>query len=156
MSGKIGSLDQASKVQLQMGYSVIVGKHFYYAGALFDDLKSKLEKTERDPKIPYVRFICAYLHFLYANKYPTSHDGTFSKVGQRSLEVKSVAKEVSLSTLRTCLSLHSSTSAATQGNPSPAIPAATSALKRTSTALPGPSKKAKRLWRSPLLVLYRK
>ncbi|KAI3672984.1 hypothetical protein L6452_39089 [Arctium lappa] len=108
MSGKIGSLDPAGKVQLQMGYSVIAGKHFDYAGAIFDDLKSKIEKTERDPKIPYVRFICAYLHFLYAEKYPTSSD------------------------------------AATQGVPSFTIPTATTTSKRPSTALSGPSKKAKK------------
>ncbi|KAI3677687.1 hypothetical protein L6452_36953 [Arctium lappa] len=107
-SGKIGSLDQASKMQLQMGYSVIASKHYDYAGTIFDDLKSKIEKTERDPKIPYVRFICAYLHFLYAEKYLTSNDGTFSK-------------EV----------------------PSFAIPAATTAQKRQSTSLSGPSKKAR-------------
>ncbi|KAI3672982.1 hypothetical protein L6452_39087 [Arctium lappa] len=136
MSGKIGSLDQVSKVHLQMGYSVIAGKHFDYDGAIFDDLKSKIEKTERDPKIPYVRFICAYLHFLYADKYPTTHDGSFSKVGQRSLEIESVTNEASLSTLRTRLSLHSSSSAATQRVPSPAIPAATIALKQPSTTLP--------------------
>ncbi|KAI3769445.1 hypothetical protein L6452_00547 [Arctium lappa] len=64
MSGKSGSLDQASKVQLQMAYSVIAGKNFDFATAIFDDLRSKIEKTERDPKIPYGRFICAYLKFL--------------------------------------------------------------------------------------------
>ncbi|KAI3718552.1 hypothetical protein L6452_19429 [Arctium lappa] len=87
MSGKSGSLDQASKVQVQMAYSVIVGRNFDYATAIFDDLKSKIEKTERDPKVPYVRFICAYLKFLYPTTYPTNSDASFPKVGQRSLEV---------------------------------------------------------------------
>ncbi|KAI3693090.1 hypothetical protein L6452_32919 [Arctium lappa] len=144
MSGKSGSLDQATKVQLQMAYSVIAGKNFNYATAIFDDLKSKIENTERDPKIPYVRFICAYLKFLYSNTYPTTQDGTFAKVGQRSLKVKPVDNEVSISTLRSRLSLHtSSTSAATQEVLSSASPAATTASKRPSASLSGPSKKAK-------------
>ncbi|KAI3678292.1 hypothetical protein L6452_37579 [Arctium lappa] len=109
-SGKIGSLDQASKVQLQMGYSVIAGKHFDYVGAIFDDLKSKIEKTERDPKIPYVHFICACLHFLY----------------DHSSSSRSPTRLVS------------------QQIPSLVIPATTTALKRPSTALPGPSKKARK------------
>ncbi|KAI3665011.1 hypothetical protein L6452_43627 [Arctium lappa] len=52
MSRKSGSLDQASKVQVQMAYSVIAGRNFDYATTIFDDLKSKIEKTERDPKFP--------------------------------------------------------------------------------------------------------
>ncbi|KAI3672676.1 hypothetical protein L6452_38773 [Arctium lappa] len=117
---------------------------FDYAGAIFDDLKSKIEKTERDPKIPYVRFICAYLHFLYSTTYPTTPDGTFSKVGQRSLEIKPIANEVTLLTLHTRLSLHSLLSAVTQGVPSPANPVATTSHKRPSASLHGPSKKAKK------------
>ncbi|KAI3770444.1 hypothetical protein L6452_01577 [Arctium lappa] len=114
MSGKSGSLDQASKIQVQMAYSVIAGKNFDYATAIFDDLKSKIEKTERDPKIPY-----------------------------RSLEVKTLPNEVSISQLRSRLSLlTSSSSAATQEVPSSAIPAATPS-KRPSTGSLGPSKKAK-------------
>ncbi|KAI3748888.1 hypothetical protein L6452_12301 [Arctium lappa] len=110
---------------------------------IFDDLKSKIEKTERDPKIPYVRFICAYLKFLYPTTYPTNSDASFPKVGQRSLEVKTLPNEVSLSQLRSRLSLlTSSSSAATQEVPSSAIPAATPS-KRPSTGSLGPSKKAK-------------
>ncbi|KAI3746624.1 hypothetical protein L6452_09062 [Arctium lappa] len=117
MSGKSGSLDQASK--------------------------SKIEKTERDPKIPYVLFICAYLKFLYPTTYPTNSDASFPKVGQRSLEVKTLPNEVSISQLRSRLSLlTSSSSAATQEVPSSAIPAATPS-KRPSTGSLGPSKKAK-------------
>ncbi|KAI3678440.1 hypothetical protein L6452_37733 [Arctium lappa] len=143
MSGKSGSLDQASKVQVQMAYSVIAGRNFDYATAIFDDLKSKIEKTERDPKIPYVRFICAYLKFLYPTTYPTNSDASFPKVGQRSLEVKTLPNEVSISQLRSRLSLlTSSSSAATQEVPSSAIPAATPS-KRPSTGSLGPSKKAK-------------
>ncbi|KAI3748061.1 hypothetical protein L6452_10894 [Arctium lappa] len=143
MSGKSGSLDQASKIQVQMAYSVIAGKKFDYATAIFDDLKSKIEKTERDPKIPYVRFICAYLKFLYPTTYPTNSDASFPKVGQRSLEVKTLPNEVSISQLRSRLSLlTSSSSAATQKVPSSAIPAATPS-KRPSTGSLGPSKKAK-------------
>ncbi|KAI3698133.1 hypothetical protein L6452_31245 [Arctium lappa] len=143
MSGKSGSLDQASKVQVQMAYSVITGRNFDYATAIFDDLKSKIEKTERDPKIPYVRFICAYLKFLYPATYPTNSDASFPKVGQRSLEVKTLPNEVSISQLRSRLSLlTSSSSAATQEVPSSAIPAATPS-KRPSTGSLGPSKKAK-------------
>ncbi|KAI3735904.1 hypothetical protein L6452_15428 [Arctium lappa] len=139
MSGKSGSLDQASKVQVQMAYSVIVGRNFDYATTIFDDLKSKIEKTERDPKVPYVRFICAYLKFLY----PTNSDASFPKVGQRSLEVKTLPNEVSISELRSRLSLlTSSSSAATREVPSSAIPAATPS-KRPSAGSPGPSKKAK-------------
>ncbi|KAI3684855.1 hypothetical protein L6452_34082 [Arctium lappa] len=143
MSGKSGSLDQASKVQVQMAYSVITGRNFDYATAIFDDLKSKIEKTERDPKVPYVRFICAYLKFLYPTTYPTNSDASFPKVGQRSLEVKTLPNEVSISELRSRLSLlHSSSSAATQEVPSSAIPVATPS-KRPSTGSLGPSKKAK-------------
>ncbi|KAI3745915.1 hypothetical protein L6452_08327 [Arctium lappa] len=143
MSGKSGSLDQASKVQVQMAYSVIAGRNFDYATTIFDDLKSKIEKTERDPKVPYVRFICAYLKFLYPTTYPTNSDASFPKVGQRSLEVKTLPNEVSISELRSRLSLlHSSSSAATQEVPSSAIPAATPS-KRPSTGSLGPSKKAK-------------
>ncbi|KAI3697976.1 hypothetical protein L6452_31083 [Arctium lappa] len=133
MSGKSGSLDQASKVQVQMAYSVIAGRNFDYATAIFDDLKSKIEKTERDPEVPYVRFICAYLKFLYPTTYPTNSDASFPKVGQRSLEVKPLPNEVSISELRSRLSLlTSSPSAATQEVPSSAIPAATPS-KRPST-----------------------
>ncbi|KAI3681234.1 hypothetical protein L6452_36023 [Arctium lappa] len=143
MSGKSGSLDQASKIQVQMAYSVIAGKNFDYATAIFDDLKSKIEKTERDPKIPYVRFICAYLKFLYPTTYPTNSDASFPKVGQRSLEVKTLPNEVSISQLRSRLSLlTSSSSAATQEVLSSAIPAVTPS-KRPSTGSLGPSKKAK-------------
>ncbi|KAI3681368.1 hypothetical protein L6452_36162 [Arctium lappa] len=143
MSGKSGSLDQASKVQVQMAYSVIAGRNFDYATTIFDDLKSKIEKTERDPKIPYVRFICAYLKFLYPTTYPTNSDASFPKVGQRSLEVKTLPNEVSISQLRSRLSLlTSSSSAATQEVPSSAIPVATPS-KRPSTGSLGPSKKAK-------------
>ncbi|KAI3697734.1 hypothetical protein L6452_30831 [Arctium lappa] len=143
MSGKSGSLDQANKVQLQMAYLVIAGKNFDFATAIFKDLRSKIEKTERDPKIPYVWFICAYLKFLYANTYPTTFDGSFAKVGQHSLEVKPLDNEVSISTLRSCLSLHSSTSAATQEVHSSASPAATTGSKRPSASSFGPLKKAK-------------
>ncbi|KAI3746277.1 hypothetical protein L6452_08703 [Arctium lappa] len=143
MSGKSGSLDQANKVQLQMAYSVIAGKNFDFATAIFDDLKSKIEKTERDPKIPYVQFICAYLKFLYANNYPTTHDGSFAKMGQRSLEVKPLDNEVSIYILRSRLSLHSSTSAATQEVHSSASPTATTGSKRPSVSSFGPSKKTK-------------
>ncbi|KAI3734638.1 hypothetical protein L6452_14112 [Arctium lappa] len=133
MSGKSGSLDQATKIQVQMAYSVIAGKNFDYATTIFDDLKSKIEKTERDPKVPYVRFICAYLKFLYPTTYPTNSDASFPKVGQRSLEVKTLPNEVSISQLRSRLSLlTSSSSAATQEVPSSAIPAATPS-KRPST-----------------------
>ncbi|KAI3692615.1 hypothetical protein L6452_32435 [Arctium lappa] len=143
MSGKSGSLDQASKVQVQMAYSVITRRNFDYATAIFDDLKSNIEKTERDPKVPYVRFICAYLKFLYPTTYPTNSDASFLKVGQRSLEVKTLPNEVSISELRSRLSLlHSSSSAATQEVPSSAIPAATPS-KRPSTGSLGPSKKSK-------------
>ncbi|KAI3677734.1 hypothetical protein L6452_37001 [Arctium lappa] len=62
----------------------------------------------------------------------------------RTLKIKTVANEVSLSTLRSRLSLHSSSSAATQEVTSPANPAATTASKRPSTALSGPSKKARK------------
>ncbi|KAI3758599.1 hypothetical protein L6452_06166 [Arctium lappa] len=116
-----------------MAYSVITGCNFDYATAIFDDLKSKIEKTERDPKVPYVRFICAYLKFLYPTTYPTNSDASFPKVGQRSLEVKTLPNEVSISELRSRLSLqHSSSSAATQEVPSSAIPVATPS-KRPST-----------------------
>ncbi|KAI3707389.1 hypothetical protein L6452_25855 [Arctium lappa] len=93
MSGKSGSLDQASKTQLQMAYSVIAGQNFDYATAIFENLRSRLEKPERDPKISYVRFICTYIKFLYPNTYPTKDDGTFARIGQRSLEVKPLANE---------------------------------------------------------------
>ncbi|KAI3681327.1 hypothetical protein L6452_36118 [Arctium lappa] len=143
MSGKSGSLDQASKVQVQMAYSVIAGRNFDYATTIFDDLKSKIEKTERDPKVPYVRFICAYLKFLFPTTYPTNSDASFPKVGQRSLEVKPLPNEVSISELRSRLSLlTSSSSAATQEVPYSHIPVATPS-KRPSTGSPGPSKKAK-------------
>ncbi|KAI3745847.1 hypothetical protein L6452_08258 [Arctium lappa] len=143
MSGKSGSLDQAGKIQVQMAYSVIAGRNFDYATTILDDLKSKIEKTERDPKIPYVRFICAYLKFLYPATYPTTSDGTFAKVGQPSLEVKPLPNEVSISDLRSRLSLHTSSfSAATQRVPSSAIPVATPS-KRPSVSSLGPSKKAK-------------
>ncbi|KAI3758547.1 hypothetical protein L6452_06114 [Arctium lappa] len=138
MSGKSGSLDQASKVQVQMAYSVIAGRNFDYATTIFDDLKSKIEKTERDPKVPYVRFICAYLKFLYPTTYPTNSDASFPKV-----EVKTLPNEVSISELRSRLSLlTSSSSAATQEVPSSAIPTATPS-KRPSVGSPGPAKKAK-------------
>ncbi|KAI3729473.1 hypothetical protein L6452_18133 [Arctium lappa] len=127
-----------------MAYSVIAGNNFDFATTIFDDLRSMIEKTERDPKIPYVRFICAYLKFLYANAYPTTVDGSFAKVGRRSLEVKPLANEVSISTLRSRLSLHaSSTSAATQEVLSSANHAATTGFKRPSASSFGPSKKAK-------------
>ncbi|KAI3770880.1 hypothetical protein L6452_02028 [Arctium lappa] len=125
MSGKSGSLDQASKTQVQMAYS------------------SKIEKTEKDPKFSYVRFICAYLKFLYPGTYSTNSDASFPKVGQRFLEVKTLPNGVSISELRSRLSiLTSSSSAATQEVPSFAIPAATPS-KRQSTVSLGPSKKAK-------------
>ncbi|KAI3771392.1 hypothetical protein L6452_02556 [Arctium lappa] len=143
ISGKSGLLDQASKIQVQMTYSVIVGRNFDYATTIFDDLRSKIEKTERDPKIPYVRFICAYLKFLYPANYPTNADASFPKVGQRSLEVKPLPNEVNISELRSRLSLlTSSSSAATQEVPSSAIPAATPS-KQPSTGSLGPSKKDK-------------
>ncbi|KAI3748567.1 hypothetical protein L6452_11724 [Arctium lappa] len=145
MSGKSGSLDQASKTQLQMAYSVIAGQNFDYATAIFEDLRSRLEKPERDPKISYVRFICTYIKFLYPNTYPTKDDGTFARIGQRSLEVKPLANEVSISLLRSRLSLHSSSfSATTQTVPSSAIPVATTTSKRPSAGPIGPSKKAKK------------
>ncbi|KAI3757560.1 hypothetical protein L6452_05101 [Arctium lappa] len=145
MSGKSGSLDQASKTQLQMAYSVIDGQNFDYATAIFEDLRSRLEKPERDPKISYVRFICTYIKFLYPNTYPTKDDGTFARIGQRSLEVNPLANEVSISLLRSRLSLHSSSfSATTQTVPSSAIPVATTTSKRPSAGPIGPSKKAKK------------
>ncbi|KAI3729524.1 hypothetical protein L6452_18184 [Arctium lappa] len=144
MSGKSGSLDQASKIQLQMAYSVIAGQNFDYATAIFEDLRSRLEKPERDPKISYVRFICTYIKFLYPNTYPTKDDGTFARIGQRSLEVKPLANEVSISLLRSRLSLHSSFSATTQTVPSSAIPVATTTSKRPSAGPIGSSKKAKK------------
>ncbi|KAI3667289.1 hypothetical protein L6452_42341 [Arctium lappa] len=145
MSGKSGSLDQASKTQLQMAYSVIAGQNFDYATAIFEDLRSRLEKPERDPKISYIRFICTYIKFLYPNTYPTKDDGTFARIGQRSLEVKPLANEVSISLLRSRLSLHSSSfSATTQTVPSSAIPVATTTSKRPSVGPIGPSKKAKK------------
>ncbi|KAI3707685.1 hypothetical protein L6452_26314 [Arctium lappa] len=144
MSGKSGSLDQASKTQLQMAYSVIAGQNFDYATAIFEDLRSRLEKPERDPKISYVRFICTYIKFLYPNTYPTKDDGTFARIGQRSLEVKPLANEVSISLLRSRLSLHSSFSATTQTVPSSAIPVATTTSKRPSAGPIGPFKKAKK------------
>ncbi|KAI3758736.1 hypothetical protein L6452_06307 [Arctium lappa] len=101
MSGKSGLLDQASKVQVQIAYSVNAGKNFDYATTIFDDLRSKIEKTERDPKILYVRFICAYLKFLYPNSYPTTPNGPFVKVGQRSLEVKPLDNEKAKLTMGT-------------------------------------------------------
>ncbi|KAI3718218.1 hypothetical protein L6452_19080 [Arctium lappa] len=123
--------------------TLIVGRNFDYATTIFDDLKSKIEKTERDPKVPYVRFICTYLKFLYPTTYSTNSDASFPKVGQRSLEVKPLPNEVSISELRSRLSLlTSSTLAATQDVPSSAIPAATPS-KRPSTGSLGPSKKAK-------------
>ncbi|KAI3702090.1 hypothetical protein L6452_27754 [Arctium lappa] len=65
------------------------------------------------------------------------------KMGQRSQEVKTLPNEVSISELRSRLSLlTSSSSAATQEVPSSAIPAATPS-KRPSVGSPGPSKKAK-------------
>ncbi|KAI3770858.1 hypothetical protein L6452_02006 [Arctium lappa] len=80
-----------------MAYSVIAERNFDYATAIFDDLRSKIEKTKRDPKIPYVRFICTYLKFLYPTTYPTTYptnsDATFPKVGQHSLEVKPLPNE---------------------------------------------------------------
>ncbi|KAI3729780.1 hypothetical protein L6452_18448 [Arctium lappa] len=145
MSGKSGSLDQASKTQLQMAYSVIAGQNFDYATAIFEDLRSRLEKPERDPKISYVRFICTYIKLLYPNTYPTKDDGTFARIGQRSLEVKPLANEVSISLLRSRLSLHSSYFSATmQTVPSSAIPVATTTSKRPSASPIGPSKKAKK------------
>ncbi|KAI3684727.1 hypothetical protein L6452_33952 [Arctium lappa] len=145
MSGKSGSLDQASKTQLQMAYSVIAGQNFDYATTIFEDLRSRLEKPERDPKISYVCFICTYIKFLYPNTYPTKDDGTFARVGQRSLEVKPLTNEVSISLLHSRLSLHSSSfSATTQTVPSSAIPVATTTSKRPSASPIGPSKKAKK------------
>ncbi|KAI3718318.1 hypothetical protein L6452_19182 [Arctium lappa] len=144
MSGKIGSLDQANKVQLQMGYSMLAGKHFDYAGAIFDDLMSKIERPERDTKIPYVRFISAILHFFLIEKYTTKGDCNFSKVGPRVLEVKPAENEVSLQTLRLRLSSTSSTLVVTSMIHSLAIPTTTTPLKRQSSALPGFSKKAKK------------
>ncbi|KAI3719752.1 hypothetical protein L6452_20656 [Arctium lappa] len=136
MSGKSGSLDQASKIQVQMAYSVIVGKNFDYATAIFDNLKSKIEKTERDPKVPYVRFIFAYLKFLYPTTYPTNADASFPKVGQRSLEVMTLPNEVSITELRSRLSLPtSSSSAATQEVPSSAMPAATPSKRPSAGSL---------------------
>ncbi|KAI3707591.1 hypothetical protein L6452_26217 [Arctium lappa] len=82
--------------------------------------------------------------FLYANAYPTTADCSFAKVGQRSLEVKPLANEVSISTLCSRLSLYtSSTSAATKEVLSSANPAATTGSKRPSASSFGPSKKAK-------------
>ncbi|KAI3669317.1 hypothetical protein L6452_40549 [Arctium lappa] len=145
MSGKSGSLDQASKTQLQMAYSVIAGQNFDYATAIFEDLRSRLEKPERDPKISYVRFICTYIKFLYPNTYPTKDDDTFARIGQRSLEVKPLANEVSIYLLRSRLSLHSSSfSATTHTVPSSAIPVATTTSKRPSAGPIGSSKKAKK------------
>ncbi|KAI3718226.1 hypothetical protein L6452_19088 [Arctium lappa] len=145
MSEKSGSLDQASKTQLQMAYSVIAGQNFDYATAIFEDLRSRLEKPERDPKISYVCFICTYIKFLYLNTYPTKDDGTFARIGQRSQEVKPLANEVSISLLRSRLSLHSSSfSATTQTVPSSTIPVATTTTKRPSASSIGPSKKAKK------------
>ncbi|KAI3769891.1 hypothetical protein L6452_01005 [Arctium lappa] len=145
MNGKSGSLDQASKTQLQMAYSVIAGQNFDYATAIFEDLRSRLEKPEQDPKISYVRFICTYIKFLYPNTYPTKDDGTFARIGQRSMEVKPLANEVSISLLHSRLSLHSSSfSATTQTVPSSAIPVATTTSKRPSASSIGPSKKAKK------------
>ncbi|KAI3758649.1 hypothetical protein L6452_06217 [Arctium lappa] len=84
------------------------------------------------------------MKFLYANAYPTTTDGSFAKVGQRSLEVKPLANEVSISTLCSRLSLHtSSTSAATQDVHSFANPTATTGSKCPSVSSFGPSKKAK-------------
>ncbi|KAI3735215.1 hypothetical protein L6452_14705 [Arctium lappa] len=144
VSGKIGSLDQATKIQLQMGYSLLVGKHFDYAGAIFDDLLSKIEKPERDAKIPYVRFISAILHFFLGQKYPTEGDCNFSKVGPCVLVVKPFENEVSLQNLRLRISSTSTTSVVTPMVHPLAIPTATTPLKRQSIALSGPSKKAEK------------
>ncbi|KAI3693060.1 hypothetical protein L6452_32888 [Arctium lappa] len=99
-------------------------------------------KSERDTKIPYVRFISAILHFFLGKKYPTEGDCNFSKVGPRVLEVKCAENEVSIQTLRLRLSSTSSTSVVTPMVHSSAIPTTTTTLKRQSSALPGPSKKA--------------
>ncbi|KAI3707291.1 hypothetical protein L6452_25681 [Arctium lappa] len=64
MSGKMGLLDQSNKVQLQMGFSVIAGRNIDFVALIFDDLMSKVEKTEREIKIPYVRFISGLLKFV--------------------------------------------------------------------------------------------
>ncbi|KAI3666945.1 hypothetical protein L6452_41986 [Arctium lappa] len=61
LTGKMGSLDQASKVQLQMGFSVVAGRHIDYATNIFEDLLSKVEKAERELKIPYVRSLTSSL-----------------------------------------------------------------------------------------------
>ncbi|KAI3692937.1 hypothetical protein L6452_32762 [Arctium lappa] len=105
---------------------------------------SNIEKPERDIKIPYVRFISSILYFFLGNKYPKKGDYNFSKVGLRALEVKPADNEVSLQTLRIRLSQTSSSSVVTRMDSSSAIPATTTPQKRKSTALTGPSKKAKK------------
>ncbi|KAI3746599.1 hypothetical protein L6452_09036 [Arctium lappa] len=127
-----------------MGYLLLAGKHFDNVGAIFDDLMSNIEKPERDTKIPYVRFISAILHFFPGQKYPTDGDCNFSKVGPRVLKVKPAENEVCLQTLRLLLSTTSSTSVVTPMVHSSAIPTTTTPLKRQSSALSGPSKKAKK------------
>ncbi|KAI3678085.1 hypothetical protein L6452_37364 [Arctium lappa] len=131
MSGKVGSLDQASKVQVQMGYSVIVGRHFDYVGAIFEDLLSKIEKAERDIKIPYVRFISVILHYFLGDKYPKESDCSFSKVGPRILEVMPAKNEMVSSS---------------------ATPATTTFLKRKLLAISGTSKKARKVMEQPPLA----
>ncbi|KAI3715452.1 hypothetical protein L6452_22434 [Arctium lappa] len=117
MSRKSGSLDQANKTQLQMAYSVIAGQNFDYATTIFEDLRSRLEKPERDPKI--------------------SSTITEGKATRRRGKY--------LSPSLSSLSLHSSSSSATmQTVPSSAIPVATTTSKRPSASPIGPSKKAKK------------
>ncbi|KAI3672907.1 hypothetical protein L6452_39008 [Arctium lappa] len=119
MSRKIGSLDQASKVQLHMGFSVIAGRNIDYAAIIFDDL------------------------LIYS---PKESDCQLSKVGSRILDAIPVANKVSLLTLRSLLSPPSSASAATSTVLSSAIPAATTtSSKCKSISLHGSSKKAKRV-----------
>lgn len=107
-------MDQASRLALDIGYSVITGRNIDYAKIILYDLLVGLSKEDREKNVPYVRFISDVLQRLLGPIYPTEGDYQLSKLGNRLLDRMPEDGEVSLSTLLTSSTITSSLPLATK------------------------------------------
>lgn len=147
MGGKTGGMDQASRLALDIGYSVITGRNVDYVKIIFDDLVVRLSKVDRKKHVPYVRFIIVVLQLLLGSNYPSEGDYQLPRMGNRLLDHMPEANEVSISTLLSSSSTSSTPSATmTAGKPPQSSQVAkpkTSKCPPSETHL-GLSKKAKK------------
>ena len=78
LSGKYKTFDQATITDLQIAHALIFGRPIDFANLIFSDMVSKVMKNNRDPIVPYTRFISLLLEDMMEDAYKIDEDSISS------------------------------------------------------------------------------